>query len=326
LWTHGGPFPEMSPKPLVYNAELVRREDFTPELTTFHIRYDEPPPGARAPFVPGQYVALGLNNEERPELGSVRRSMSICSAPEQGGTYEFYIRYVNHPESDNPLTHLLWRRGPGDRIFMTRKPVGVFTLPQTMGESDERWRIFVAAGTGLAPFLSMVRSAHLRDPGADLSRTVLLHGASYPADLCYRDELMGYVRDHGLHYFGSVSRPREAPDWSGDTGRVESYLVPEKLEELERRLGLAPGHLTPRTAGVLICGLVGTIRETVTRLLARGFIPHDRRIRRVLEVPAELPSHVFWEQYDNDPVLDLDSPDVVAGLRAHLRTAWAAAG
>ncbi|HKE13223.1 MAG TPA: hypothetical protein VKB80_00035, partial [Kofleriaceae bacterium] len=124
----------MPPKPLAYNAVLVRREDFTPELTTFHVRYDEAAPGggeAATPFVPGQYVAIGLNNVAQPELGSVRRSMSLCSAPEQHDAYEFYIRFVKHPESDNPLTHLLWKMSVGDRIFMTRKPVGVFTLKDT---------------------------------------------------------------------------------------------------------------------------------------------------------------------------------------------------
>ena len=225
------------------------------------------------PFVPGQYVALGLNNTEVPEKGSVRRSMSILSAPEQREIYEFYIRWVKHPESDNPLTHLLWKMKDGDRIFMTRKPVGVFTVKDTVGETDPRWKIYVAAGTGLAPFVSILRSEHLRDPKADMSKTVLLHGASYPADLTYKEELDGYARQHGLHYFRTCSRPKEVPDWSGDTGRVEDYFKPEKLEDLERRLGVSPGGLTPRSCGVLICGLQGTIGETIMRLAPRGFVP-----------------------------------------------------
>ena len=50
---------------------------------------------------------LGCNNADKPELGSVRRSMSIASAPEDDGPLEFYIRWVAKPESENPLTHLL---------------------------------------------------------------------------------------------------------------------------------------------------------------------------------------------------------------------------
>ena len=314
----------MPPKPLAYNAELVRRDDFTAELTTFHVRYDQPLGHDEQAFLPGQYVAIGLNNEATPDLGSVRRSMSILSAPEQRDVFEFYIRFVKHPESDNPLTHLLWKMKTGDRIFMTRKPVGVFTVENTVGADDPRWRIYVAAGTGLAPFVSMVRSAHLRDDKVNLSRTVLLHGASYPADLCYADELERYASQHGLHYFRTISRPKEAPEWTGDTGRVEDYFLPERLAELEGRLGLAAGGLAPGKSGVLICGLQGTIGKTITRLASRGFVPDNRRIRKALEIPEDRGSEVWWEQYDNTPVIDIKDPELVGSLKDQLRAAWSA--
>lgn len=314
----------MPPKPLAYNAELVRRDDFTAELTTFHVRYDQPLGDDEQAFLPGQYVAIGLNNDATPELGSVRRSMSILSAPEQRDVFEFYIRFVKHPESENPLTHLLWKMKVGDRIFMTRKPVGVFTVENTVGQGDSRWRIYVAAGTGLAPFVSMVRSAHLRDDKVDLSRTVLLHGASYPADLCYRDELEGYARQHGLHYFRTISRPKEAPEWTGDAGRVEDYFLPERLVELEKRLGLEAGGLAPGRAGVLICGLQGTIAQTITRLASRGFVPDNRRIRKALEIPEDRASEVWWEQYDNTPVIDIKNAELVGALKDQLHAAWSA--
>jgi ferredoxin--NADP+ reductase len=311
-----------APKVLAYNATLVRRDDFTAELTTFHVKYDAPMPGEGPAFVPGQYVAIGLNNTEVPEKGSVRRSMSILSAPEQRDVYEFYIRWVKHPESDNPLTHLLWKMKDGDKIFMTKKPVGVFTVKDTVGETDPRWRLYVAAGTGLAPFVSMLRSEHLRDANADMSKTVLLHGASYPADLCYWEELEGYAKQHGLHYFRTCSRPKEAPDWKGDAGRVEEYFKPDKLVELERKLGLEAGALTPRSCGVLICGLQGTIAETIQRLAPRGFVPDNRRIRKALEVPDDMPAHVWWEQYDTTPVIDVNDPALIARLSGELRAAW----
>ncbi|HUS65992.1 MAG TPA: FAD-binding oxidoreductase [Kofleriaceae bacterium] len=300
---------------------LTRREDFTDELTTFHVSYDEPLDQAAAAFVPGQYVAIGLNNTEKPELGSVRRSMSLASAPEQREAFEFYVRYVKHPESENPLTHLLWKMKVGDKIFMTRKPVGVFTVEHTVGADDPRWRIYVAAGTGLAPFVSMVRSAHLRDERVDLSKTVLLHGASYPADLCYKEELERYASKNGLHYLRTVSRPKEAAGWSGDVGRVEDYFKPDRLEDLERRIGVEPGTLRPSTAAVLICGLQGTIAETIIRLTPRGFIPENRRIRKALDIADDVPPTMWWEQYDNTPVIDINDPAVVGQLKDQLAAA-----
>src|SRR5689334_6121005 len=232
-------------KPLEYNATLTERVDITDALTLFRVTPDQMPE-KRPWFVPGQYCVLGLNNQEKSELGSVRRSMSIASAPEDDGPTEFYIRWVAKPESENPLTHLLWKLKSGDRMYMRAVAAGVFTVKDTIGVDDPRIRVLVAAGTGSAPFVSMVRSELRRNPSADLSKWVLLHGASYPADLGYRDELMRLVETNKLKYWGTVSRPKEAPDWRGDTGRVESFFEPSRLEELEKRLGLAPGGFNPK--------------------------------------------------------------------------------
>jgi ferredoxin--NADP+ reductase len=308
----------MALKPLVYNATLAERRDHTNELTSFLVRHDEPLAGD-TPFVPGQYVALGLNNEQVPELGSVRRSMSIASAPEQTGAIEFYVRYVRKPESENPLTHLLWKLAPGQRLFMTRKPVGKFTLVDTCGVDDPRFKIFVAAGTGLAPFVSILRSMKLRDQNSDMSRFVLLHGASYPDDLCYGDELASYATENRLHYMRTISRPKEATAWKGDVGRVEDYFLPDRLHDLERRIGVTPGHLRASTACVLICGLQGTIGESIIRLLPRGLVPDHRRIRTALEVPEDAASSIWWEQYDTTPVIDVEDATLMTRLRAELR-------
>lgn len=304
-----------------YNATLVERIDLTPALAVFKIRPDEPLTD-NPRFKPGQYMTIGLNNLAKPELGSVRRPMSIVSAPEEGDVFEFYVRFVSHPESDNPLTHLLWNAKVGDRMFLRSKGAGTFTLEDTIGVADKRKKICVAAGTGLAPFLSMVRSLILRDPEARLDEFVILHGASYPADLGYQEELAG-LRERGLHYFGTISRPQSAPDWQGDSGRVEDYFKPGRIEQLEERIGLPPGGLTPQNATVYICGLQGTIGETVMRLLNRGFVPENKKLRRQLEVEEGQHAALFFEQYDTTPVVPVDDAEVMDRLRRELREALA---
>jgi ferredoxin--NADP+ reductase len=308
----------MAPKELVYNATLVDRVDYTPSLSVFKVQLD---PGLEPPaprFLAGQYVVLGLNNEEVPELGSVRRPMSIVSAPEETGSLEFYIRFVSHPESDNPLTHLLWKIQPGARLFCGTRITGRFTLQDTIGEGDQRFKVMVAAGTGLAPFLYFVRSEVLRNPAADLSKYVMLHGASYPADLGYREELFHLQEKHCLHYFSTVSRPKEAPDWTGDQGRVEDYFLPHRLAEMEERIGLSPGGFDAASSVIFICGLQGTIGQTFLRLVERGFVPENRRLRRALEVPDEAAASLFFEQYDTTPVIDLKDEQLVQEVREKL--------
>jgi ferredoxin--NADP+ reductase len=307
-------------KPLEYNATLTERVDITDALSLFRVTPDQPP-AQRPWFAPGQYCVLGMNNADKPELGSVRRSMSIASAPEDDGPTEFYIRWVAKPESDNPLTHLLWKLKSGDRMYMRAVAAGVFTVKDTIGNDDPRIRVMVAAGTGSAPFLCMVRSELRRDPSADLSKWVLLHGASYPTDLGYRDELMHMVDRNRLKYWGTVSRPKEAPDWKGDTGRVEAFFEGARLADLETRLGLPPGGFTPKNVVIFICGLTGTITGTIIPLIDRGFVPDFKRIREALGVPNDVKDSVFYEQYDTEPIINIKDPTVVEPLRARMQAA-----
>ncbi len=310
------------PKALEYNSTIVDRIDLTRELSIFKVRPDEPMTGPE--LIPGQYVTLGMNNVTHPELGSVRRPMSIVSAPQEKDSLEFYIRWVKFPESSNPLTHLLWPAKVGDRMFMRAKPVGKFTIHHTVGDDDPRQIICVAAGTGLAPFISMVRKDFLQNPSSDLSRWVILHGASYPEDLGYREELMT-LQQRGLHYFPSISRPQQAPDWQGDVGRVEDFFLSDRLAKLEQQLGYAPGGLTAQRALIYICGLQGTIGETIKRSACRGFIPENRKIRRALGASEDLAPSLFFEQYDNTPVIDTQDEALMATLRQQLQNALVSA-
>jgi ferredoxin--NADP+ reductase len=193
---------------LAYNATVVGRTNLTDALATFLIQPDRPQ-RKRPWFTAGQYCVLGLNNNEKPELGSVRRAMSIASAPEAEGPLEFYIRYVIRPSSQNPLTHLLWKLNTGDRLYLRTTAAGNFTISDTVGAQDSRLRVMVAAGTGAAPFISMIRSEICRNPAVDLSRWVLLHGASYPGELGYRQELLALAASNALEYWApQVARPR----------------------------------------------------------------------------------------------------------------------
>ncbi len=312
-------------KPLEYNATVTERIDLEPTLSVFRVRPDVPFSPGQPWFVPGQYLTLGKNRpagaDDDPRPHSVRRPMSIASAPHDTLDAEFYIRRVGTPESELPLTHELWRLAQGDRMYCRPTPAGKFTVEDTCGADDPRLKVTIAAGTGLAPFVSMARARVRADASADLRDFAIVHGASYPTGLGYREELEGLVARHGLRYVPTVSRPGEALDWRGFTGRAEAQFTAEALPRTEAALGLGDGELTPARAVVLICGLQGTIGGTVQALIERGFVPDHRRLRRALEVPDDVPASVFWEQYDALPVLDTKDEALMARLRATLHAA-----
>ena len=133
------------------------------------------------PFEPGQYMTIGVYADGK----LVQRPYSVASAPREAGDggYEFYVRLVPMLR----FTTLLWRLPIGHEMRMIG-PKGKFLLEP----GDKRTHLFVATGTGVAPFISMMRET-LTAGGP--RKTVLLHGCSYVEELGYRDLLEGWQRD-----------------------------------------------------------------------------------------------------------------------------------
>lgn len=229
-----------------YNALVTKREDLTESLAFFWVRYT----GEPVAFEPGQYLTIGVESAGK----LVQRPYSVASsARETADGYEFYVRLVQ----GGLFTPLLWRLPVGQGMSM-KGPKGKFLLlPE-----DERTHLFISSGTGIAPFVSMMKT--LLADGAP-RRTVLLHGASYEHDLGYRALMEEWHREgtYPLTYIPTVSRPGnpENTTWSGRVGRVET-IVPAVCEEL---------GLTPHNSIAYICGNPDMIASVEGQLLERGF-------------------------------------------------------
>lgn len=226
-----------------YNGRLSRWEEVAPGLAIVGVQSLEAP----FPFEPGQYATLGLVG---PAGKLVQRPMSISSTADDLSEYEFFIRLVE----GGAFTTLLWERTLGDPINI-KGPKGRFVV-----QDDGRTCLFIASGTGLAPFMSMIETMRGRGRPRDI---VLLHGVSYDHDLAWREQLSELEAggDFPLRYIGTVSRPQHCPDWAGRIGRVEA-ITASVMDEL----GLDAGNTT-----IYLCGnpdMVGAVEDLAT---ARGF-------------------------------------------------------
>jgi ferredoxin-NADP reductase len=232
-----------------YNGRLSRWEESTPGLAIVGVQALEEP----FPFEAGQYATLGLMG---PEGKLVQRPMSVSSSADDLSEYEFFIRLVD----SGGFTPLLWKIGVGDPINI-KGPKGRFLL-----QDDGRTCLFIASGTGLAPFISMIETLRGRGQSRDV---VLLHGVSYDYDLAWREQLTELEASGGfpLRYVGTVSRPQQCPDWTGCTGRVET-IVEAKLDEY--RLG-------PADTTIYLCGNPEMVSAVEEIALARGFPPEQIR-------------------------------------------------
>jgi ferredoxin-NADP reductase len=213
-------------------ARLIKSREIGPEVR--HFVFDVPT-AERLDFTPGQFVSFSQDILGR----SVTRAYSIASAP-AGSHFELCLNRVK----DGIFSPWLFEMQPGDTIEL-QGPLGYF-VPRT----PFRDSIFVATGTGIAPFRSylqwppIVRSA---------SAITLLYGARYREGLVYSVEFDQLERTRpGFRLIPSITRPDAG--WHGRTGWVQQHLD----EALEGRLDV----------DVYICGLramVDDVREILKR-------------------------------------------------------------
>ena len=265
------------------NAVVTQKIELTPELFILQVA----PDGWELPeFEPGQFTVLGLpgsaprvegadREEEEPDPGRlIRRAYSIASSSVAREYIEFYITLVR----SGALTPRLLALEAGDRVWCGEKITGMFTLA---GVPEGANVVLVATGTGLAPYMSMLRTDLAGNPDRHFA---VLHGARHSWDLGYRSELrtMEQLCTH-FSYFSIISRPAEEPaPWLGDTGYVQE-LWPKI--GLEGAWGFRP---KPDNTHVFLCGNPQMCEDMLAALSEEGFAEQTRK------TPGQIHVERYW--------------------------------
>jgi ferredoxin--NADP+ reductase len=217
------------------------------------------------PFRPGQFMNIGLPNGDEP----IFRAYSLASAP--GAPLEVFLSEVESGAVSPSLFHM----AVGDPVLIDPMPHGFFTL-DWVPDAKELW--LVATGTGLGPFISMLRSG---EPFRRFEHVVVAHGVRRIDHLAYADELHALAAqvERRLTWVPIVSREQVPPDMLA--GRLTSALVDGRLE---RAAGRA---LDPARAHLMLCGNPAMIDEMLDLLGQRGLRRHR----------ARKPGHVTVEKY-----------------------------
>ena len=265
------------------NATVLKVSQLNHGLLVLRVK----PDGELSEFLPGQYTVIGLpgsaprvdhadpESEPADPEKLIKRAYSITSSSTQGEYLEFYVALVY----GGALTPRLFALQEGDRIWLGKKIVGMFTMKDVTAGHDI---VFVATGTGLAPYLSMLRSAYGFDDG---HKTVVIHGARVSWDLGYMRDLTGLAtRYPGFHYLPIIDEHERDPEWPGKVGFVNEYFDDGTLERLL-------GHRwDPERTSVFLCGNPLMIQAMESRLVGDGFKLHKRKD----------PGNIFVEKYWED--------------------------
>lgn len=225
-------------------------KELAPEVHHFEF---EVPGVEHLSFTPGQFISV-IDRENGKE---VTRAYSIAS-PRAGNRFALCLNRV--PEGI--VSPWLFELHPGDEVEV-HEPLGYFTL-----RHPGRRAVFIATGTGIAPFRSMLLD-HLPRTQPHIT---LLFGVRYESGLLYREELEQLAGEYpNFKFLPTITRPEE--NWQGRTGRVQAHLdealnirTPEEMSNID----------------VYICGLKEMVDDVRKQLKQRGF---DRK-------------QIIYEKYD----------------------------
>ena len=216
--------------------------------------------GPRLGFEAGQFVRIAL--EER-----IARPFSFVNPP-QDPVLEFYGIVV--PEG--PLSPRLMELRAGERLLVASNPAGFLVLSE-VPDAETLW--LVSTGTGIAPFLSVLRT---EAPWRRFPNIVLVHAVRHARELVYQEMIRKIVKEKPLRYLTFVSREAAPGSLSG---RIPAAIRDGRLEA-------AAGLAIDQHSHVMLCGNPDMLKDASGALAERGLRKHRRR------TPGHITVESFW--------------------------------
>ena len=220
-------------------------------------------------FTAGQFARLALPAEAGAKEPMLGRPYSFVNPPHQS-PHEFYAAVVR----GGPLSPRLAQLAPGDPLWLLPRANGFFTIEE-VPPAESLWAL--ATGTGIGPFLSMLRT---QAPWDTFARIVLVQAVRHASELAYAETIAGIGRAHpgAFTHVPIVSREEHA---GALRGRIPALIDDGRLEA---RAGMPLG---PESAQAMLCGNPQMVDDTQQTLARRGMRRHRRREPGHVHVEAD---------------------------------------
>lgn len=209
-------------------------------------------------FRSGEFVMIGLPKDDGKPL---LRAYSMASP-----SYEEEIEFLSIIVQDGPLTSRLQHIQAGDPIYLGKKPTGTLVTDALLPGK----RLFMlSTGTGLAPFMSLVRDP---DIYAMYDEIIVVHSVRRVKDLAYRELLESKLEGDPLLEDEDRNRMIYVPTVTRESfrnqDRIQVMIDDGRLFEQSK----GPKHFVPEDDRVMLCGSMSMIKDHAADLEARGFV------------------------------------------------------
>ncbi len=208
-------------------------------------------------FRSGEFIMIGLPKEDGKPL---LRAYSMASP-----SYDEELEFLSIIVQDGPLTSRLQHIKAGDPIYLGKKPTGTLVTDALL---PGKRLIMLSTGTGLAPFMSLVRDPEVYGM---FDEVIVVHSVRRVKDLAYRDLLESKLEGDPLLEDEDRARMIYVP-----TVTREDFHTTDRIQVLidDGRLfkdSTGPNHLDPETDRIMMCGSMAMIKDHAADLEARGF-------------------------------------------------------
>ena len=243
---------------------IVSQHSWTQRLRTLKIAVD-----GQFDFKAGQFTKIGLPGSN--DAKDLMRPYSFVNAPDNP-ELEFFYDIL---DPGGCLTPELAQLQPGDKILVSSRPAGLLALDEIPKMANI---IFLATGTGLGPFISILSAAEVWE---HYERIVLVYGTRQLGDQCYLDLIASCQQKY----------PNQLKLLRLATREEASSTLKMRIPELITS-GLLEEHgeiqLDPLTCQFMLCGNPAMIADTTKLLASKGF-PRNRR-----RTPGNVTVEKYW--------------------------------
>jgi len=214
------------------NLQVIEIKHYTESL--FRIRTERP---SSFRFTAGEFTMVGME-------GTPKRAYSLTSGP-----YDDYLEFYSIKVPDGPLTSRLRHIHVGDYLEVSEKTTGTLTLAN-LELGGNLW--LLATGTGIAPFISILRDPTTYD---HFDQIHVYWSVREAQDLQSYDS---FLQEQPIKYTATVTQD---PTWRGHNKRITTFI----------RAGQIVPNLEPSEHKIMICGSLDFNKEVADMFDGWGF-------------------------------------------------------